>query len=230
MDIIFDLGTLLEVFRNYGMFAGSFVGVLVLLVKFVIGNYSKWKKEKPNQAPPVSEIVSTETLESNLFFATAQHRMMIEIPSLDLIASKPIRERVFKDLLIISFQAMYDLMRVLVSNKTLVTDSSNKWIETVSQVVNSIMIVTEENARKAGIPEVVIKKYSRWYGERIDKLHEYVFLLGASQLYHTNILKTNVFLMMIDLLLVSTLGDVENVIGEINGELTGLSYKGFTIE
>lgn len=228
MDIIFDLGTLLDIFKHYGTFFGMLTLLVMFLVKYIINNFSKWVSvDKP---PEKSVDNDREFLRSNSFFTNAQYRMMIEIPRLELINKKPVREKVFKDLLVISFQTVYNAMHELVENQALNDWTAEQWADLVTQSINKISINTEEQAKAATIPDVVIRKFSKWYSETIEMLHEYILLLANSKLYDTNFAKTNTLLLIMDLLLVSILGDVERVISEINGELTGLVYKGLTIE
>jgi hypothetical protein len=240
MDIIFDLGTLLEIFKHYGTFLGCITALAMLLMKYIIQNWSKWRGGNINDEtlnsknrvviPEDIEEEEQKLLRTNAFFTKAQYRMMIEIPRLDLIPHKPVREKVFKDILIISFQTVYDSMHVFVENQLLGEWTPEQWTDALTQSVNMIVVTSSEHARQQGIPEIAIRKFSKWYSETIEQLREYILLLASAKLYHTNVTKTNTFLMVMDLLLESILGDVERVISEINGDLTGLPYKGMIVE
>jgi hypothetical protein len=55
-------------------------------------------------------------------------------------------------------------------------------------------------------------------------------MLGNSNLYSTNLIRTNTFLLTMNLLLVTTLGDAERSLKELNGEVGGKMYKNAILE
>ena len=197
------------------------------LLKFTLSNYNKWLNipDAPN-----TDKDALALLKMHPFFINAEYRCSVEIQNLDLVPGKPNRERVFKDLLIISFRTVYEVSEELVKQVYANTWSNEEWISAVDQAINHKLILTEERAKEANIPSIIIKRYFRWHNEAIKSLHDYVILLGHSKLYNTNLAKMNTFFLIMDLLLVTILGDVERVIPDINGELTGVVYNGLVLE
>ncbi|MDF2435400.1 MAG: hypothetical protein JWP44_5031 [Mucilaginibacter sp.] len=231
MDVILDpVGVLLEIVKSYGWFIGLFVLILLIFTNYIIKNFSRWTMS--TITPTVESVIldNEKILESHPFFSNAQYRVAVEIPRLELIPGKPVREKVFKDLLSISFETVYESMHHLIKFKELNEWSSEQWVDTVTQSINKMIIDTEENAKMQGIPAIVVRKFLKWHGGSIELLHEYVLLLGNAKLYNTNVSKTNTLLLIMDLLLVTILGDAERILNEINGEIVGLPYKGMTIE
>lgn len=242
MDIVFDINTLLTILKDYGLFAAVFAFFGMMFVKYVLGNFNRWRhakieppvKSKGEILLPIEVILPTPTEGSSLirdaFFAKTQHRIMVEIPMLDLIPHKPVRERLFKDLLVVAFQTIHNAMLEFVSNESLPTWSTEEWQEKAAMAVTAIIVSTEDSARRIQIPELAIRKFLKWHTLHVDQIHDYIRQLGNSKLHDTPMAKTSILLLIMDLLLVSVLGDGERVIDEISGDLLGLSYRGLPIE
>lgn len=218
---------IIGIVKDYGWFVGLFCLIALGIFKFTLSNYNKWFNT-PEVAQPESDELSL--LKLHPFFINAEYRCSVEIPSLELLPGKPNREKVFKDLLTISFRTVYQIAEELVKQAYNNTWTEEQWISAVDQAINRTLILTEERAKDARIPEVVIRRYFQWHREAIKSLHDYVALLGHSKLYSTNLAKMNTFFLIMDLLLVTILGDVERVIPDINGELTGVIYKDTVLE
>lgn len=219
---------ILGIMKEYGWFVGLFCAILLGLMRFTISNYNKWFNAEESTNNPETDELSL--LKFHPFFINAEYRCSVEIPSLDLLPGKPNREKVFKDLLTISFKTVYQVAEELVKHAYHNAWSEEVWISAVDQAINRTLILTEERAKEALIPDVVIKRYFKWHCEAIKSLHDYALLLGHSKLYTTNLTKMNTFFLIMDLLLVTILGDVERIISDINGELTGLIYNGTVLE
>lgn len=219
----------ISIIKDYGWFAGIFTIIAFVLLKFVLSHYKKWNT-KPVPVEPAIEENEEEILKSHPFFNDQFKILKLDIPTSHLVENKPVRERVFKDLLTISFRTVYDIVDGLVHNDDLSEWTAEQWMDNVNQLITKITNNTEEHAKQEGIPDIVITKFLKWQVESINSLHEYVLILGNSKLYDTNISKTNTLLFIMNLLLVSILGDAERVLKELNGEITGLNYKGNVIE
>jgi hypothetical protein len=220
---------IVAIINGYGWFVALFIFILFMLIKMIVSSYGKWSSKNDTDLP--DELLSNEEiLRIHPFFSNAEYRYSVEIPNLDLVPEKPTRERVFKDLLRIAFKVVVENARAFVERKDLVELTAEEFVHAANQIINKIITDTEDKARREEIPEVVIRKFLKWHAESIESLHEYVLLLGNSKLYNTNISKLNTLLLIMDLLLVTILGDAERVLRTINGELTGLIYKGSKVE
>ena len=87
-----------------------------------------------------------------------------------------------------------------------------------------------QKARESGIPEVVIDKFKKWYSPAVDTVFEHITWIGSPTSYNTNALRTNTLFMMTTVMLSSMLGDAERTIPKLNGDITGIKYKGKVIE
>lgn len=229
------MGFIWTIIRQYGWYVGIFVGILSVLMKWVISNYQKWiqlyKSNKDGDTVIEAEDLSNEKmLEFHPLFTNSHYRYLIEIPALDLIPDKPNREKVFKDLLIIAVKIVYEVASELIASENLKSWTSEEWVDIVSKAINKMVILAEERAKAANIPDLVIRKFLKWHAESVAQLHEYVLLLANSKLYNTNLSKMNTLLLMLHLLIVTILGDAERVIADINGEISGLNYNGLILE
>lgn len=95
-----------------------------------------------------------------------------------------------------------------------------------SQMVSA----ASNTARQDGIPDIVITKFSRWINPSIDMLFSYVDMIGNSNIYSSNIARTNTLFLVVNLLMSTMLGDAERSIKHLNGDITGKLYKGQAIE
>lgn len=221
------------IFTTYGWLCGVVMIVLSILGRIVLKNYKTWFKKVPYFGKTVIEIdedVEEYISQSQPFFNDRYRILKIEIPNLELTVDQPVRDRLFKDLLTLSFTLIYETADKIVNDPGLADWSAQEWMERISQFVNSLLRKTEERAHKAQIPDIVIKKYLRWQVESVESLNEYILLLGNSKLYSTSIAKTNTLLLIMNLMLECTLGDADQELSSINGELTGLNYKGLILE
>ena len=212
---------------NYGWFIGIFGIIIFILIKYISINYTRWMKDT---SVLTVEANIHETLRLHPFFSNADYRLQIEIPNMDIIPGKPVREQVFKDLVGIAFKNVYDMCNEIVNEIDMDSWSHERWMDEITKKINQIAINIEDDASKFGIPDIVIKRFSQWNNNTIISLKEYVLMLGNSKLYTTNATKTNTFLFIMNLLLVTILGDAERTFKEINGELTGVKYHGMQIE
>lgn len=170
-------------------------------------------------------------LEYHPFFSNARYRLDFEIPLLELMTEKPVKQQMFRDLLHIFVSCLYDGFKSIVIIETEMEEwSPEKWSLEISKKMNEIVMNFKHTACMGGIPLLAIEKFNRWNGETIENLFEYIFNLGNSNIFSTNKARTNTFLYLLQLLLVTTIGDAEKSLREINGQLAGMEYKNQEIE
>lgn len=168
-------------------------------------------------------------LKFHSFFNNAEYRMLVEIPSLDLFNNKPVRQKIFKDLLYIECKAIYDTCYDI-AKLDMSSWSDSQWSIEISKKVNEILTIFIKKSREEGIPDLVIERYNKWHNGSFELLFNYINLLGSESIYTNNIMRTNTFFLIMNLLLITTIADAERSLKELNGEISGLKYKGKTIE
>lgn len=168
-------------------------------------------------------------LKFHSFFNNAEYRMLVEIPSLELFSNKPVRQKIFRDLLYIECKTIYDIC-FEIAKLDMSEWTEEQWKTEISKKVGEILSTFIKKSRDEGIPEIVIEKYNKWHNGSFELLFNYISLLGNETIYTSNIMRTNTFFLIMNLLLITTLADAERSLKEINGEITGLVYKGKKIE
>lgn len=220
--------TFLKILSEYG-FAG-FVLVIVITVVFRVlmkdYNGSLGRLAASLAAPPAQ---SGTELRYHPFFSSARYKIVAEIPTLELSPNKPVKQQMFRDLLTIYIKTMLDTC-VHIIERDMKDWSGEKWSNEVSRHLNSLVTDFHKNALEAGIPDAALMKFSKWHYPTLEMLYEYITMLGNSNLYSTNLVRTNTFLLTMNLLLVTTLGDAERSLKELNGEVGGKMYKNAILE
>ena len=108
--------------------------------------------------------------------------------------------------------------------------TASQWSNFILSANAESDIKFEEEALKAGIPSIVVKKFLVWQHQTDEIFIGYVRDLAVSTVYGTNIARTNTLLYLMNLKMTTTVGDAERTLVELNGEITGLNFNGETIE
>jgi hypothetical protein len=174
--------------------------------------------------------VGNETeLRYHTVFSTAQYRLAVEIPNLEIFPEAPVRQRIVIDLLRVYISAILEGCKDIASTE-MKSWSAEQWTIEITNRLSSMVAAAGANARIEGIPDIVITKFSRWIVPFIDMLFNQVETIGKTNIYSSNIARTNTFLLIVNLLMTTILGDAERSIRSLNGDITGKLYKGQTIE
>lgn len=218
------LENILQLLSDYGWQAGIFLIVCFSFYK-IINKLLKMKKDKLDS----SDFSTPKDLSNHTFFNNAQYRLVVEIPSLELMPSKPVKQQMFRDILAIETKILRDICFDII--KMDMTEWSNDyWVSQVISKINEIILGLEKRAMEEGIPEIVIRKYIKWHYATLDLLFDYVKDLGNSTVYKDNISRTNTLLLIMNFMIMITIADAEKTLKELNGEIGGKIYKNKTIE
>lgn len=206
--------------------------ILFLLVGIAAIASLQWIKQlKFKKAAEKSGIqVGDESdLKYHVLFSSAQYRLTIELPNLDVFPGKPVRQLLMTDLLRIYIKAILEGCKEI-SVTNMKGWSSEQWSIEMSTRLSTMISAANSTAKMEGIPDIVLLKFSRWVNPSIDMLFSYVEMIGNSNIYSSNIARTNTLFLIINLLMSTMLGDAERSIKLLNGDITGKSYKGHIIE
>lgn len=168
-------------------------------------------------------------LRYHVLFSTAQYRLTVELPNLDIFPDKPVRQQVMTDLLRVYLKSIMDGCKEVASSD-MKGWSAERWSIEMTNRLSTMISVANNNARAEGIPDIVITKFSRWANPSIDMLFSYVEMIGNSNIYSSNVARTNTMFLVVNLLMSTMLGDAERSIKHLNGDITGKLYKGQLIE
>lgn len=219
--------TLLKILSEYGLAGFIIILVSTLVFKNAVNSYKKGLNDFVSVFSATPSQVSE--LRYHPFFSSAHHKIVAEIPILELSPNKPVKQQMFRDLLTIYIKSMLDICLEIIELD--MTDwSGEKWSNEISRNMNRLITKFQNDATASGIPRAALDKFSKWHYPTLEMLYDYIKLLGTSKLYPDNISRTNTFLLMMNLLMVTTLGDAERSLKELNGEVGGKEYKNMILE
>lgn len=219
---MFDIETLL---KSYGWFGLIGVGGLILVYKFLEGTIKKYTAK----TAAIFTHKKEETIRMHEFFTSIDHKLNVIIPTMTVFETKPIRQALLRDLIYCSLASVLE-----VSNKIIVTDQDkwnhSQWTYEMLASMNTMNELFLNMCRERGIPEVVYTKYLHWYFKRLNYFRATVQQIGASEIYSTMELKTFSFFYHLSAFVSLMTLDAEQTLRELNGDITGFTYKNGIIE
>lgn len=223
----------LQLLADYGF--PAFIALLLVYFGFaylktlITKKVKSLAEENLVQVEPAIRLNNTGDLRYHAFFQNAQYRLVVEIPNLDLAPDKPVKQGMFRDLLYWKIKYTHDMCQELA-----VADmdgwSSEKWASEVTKRLGDMLISFSKKSIEYGIPELVMSKFNKWHAPTMEMLYDYINVLGTSSIYSNNTARTNTLFLIMDLLLVTTIGDAERSLRELNGEIGGKQYNNKTLE
>ena len=139
------------------------------------------------------------------------------------------RTEIFKDMLRTKYTKWHDSTKQLMMCECLPKLTST---ELHTKVISSIMLFVddyEKSWKDEGIPEIVISRFKEWHEQHTTILVSAISSICVGQCFNTNEEKLNAVLEIHKALIILTVLDAENTLGNLNGELSGLKYKKFTM-
>ena len=138
----------------------------------------------------------------------------------------PVRTKIFKDTLQIFYeeskQITYDLL-----DKNI---TKNNFLSENVKALNDVVKKSTEKMREQQIPEVVIEKFWEWNYKRHDYIASTLSDINSSTVFDSVIEKEYAALNLFQSTSYFVLMDAERTLKTLNGDLTGTTYKGKTIE
>lgn len=214
---------LLDLLATYGWGGFTILLVVGLAYFFVI------RQKSLSTFFNIDDEEASTDLKYHPFFRYAQHRMNVELPNLMISPDKPVKQEIFIDMLQILCKHIYNTC-MTIANVDMSTWSSDRWgVELSNMMVESINLWTADCAAH-DIPPQVIIKFKGWASQNFSLINEYIAFLADSPAYLDNKTRTNTFFLVMNLLLITLIGDAERTLRELNGEISGQLYKGKVIE
>jgi hypothetical protein len=139
------------------------------------------------------------------------------------------RNMIFRDLLHIKFDAFHNNLTKIEDADDFETIDRRELYTRIVTCMHNIVEEYETHAKAEGIPSIVINKYKKWHSSSMDYTLKSAELISQSPIYKTNYdIMNAVYLLNISLLEL-TIAEAERTLSKLNGELTGIVYKGYTI-
>lgn len=211
--------------NTYAAIATGFFGILTLVVGAIV-NAKKGKKE-------ISTI--PKLVDHHIFARIEMLKNHIEI---SFTLQNKGKEALFKDLLLNNL----DVWKNNLKDLAVVLDDLDE--NTESMVFQNTILSRFEDAINSFNNyyklqdytydeilslDLVMAKFNRWNYPRIKAFRDTLMIVCTSQFYLDYHIKSAVIMDMYISLFVDTISDAESTIGEINGDLKGMVFKGITI-
>jgi hypothetical protein len=135
----------------------------------------------------------------------------------------------FRKLLEIKVVCLKEIALSLI-NENIEDMTPAQWMALVHEKLSTGDRTLHDRAISAGVPELVINKFMMFRQPTQILLYNYVKDLTVSTFYESNVVRTNTLLYLLNLKLVTVIGDSERNLIRINGEITGLMFEGNPLE
>jgi hypothetical protein len=218
---------ILKILSEYGLAGFVLFAVLTVVFRLLAKEYKGSLGKLASSLSSDDEVVTD--LRYHPFFSGAHYKVVAEIPTLELAPNKPAKQQLFRDILTIYIKTMINSCNQIVAED--MSDwTGEKWANEVSKHMNRLVTDFHKDCLDHGVPNEAVTKFLKWHYPTLEMLYDYITKLGTSNIYNTNLLRTSTFLFVMNLLLVTTLGDAERSLKELNGEVGGKPYKNMTLE
>lgn len=221
------MDAIIKVVSDYG-FALAIILVIVGLLGLTI--YHRVKnpflaliKGEPN------DIGHYSPLDTHELFSKVQKMLSVELPNLELMPSKPVKQEMFRDILSFFVKSIHEECTAI-SIIDIDSWTPEKWVLEMTKHANQILVNFRTTALSNNVPDIVLQKFARWNQQTMELLYDHITTVGKADVYKSNNERTNTLFLVIGLLIVVTIGDAEKTIKELNGEISGKLYKGMVIE
>lgn len=216
---------ILNILKQYG-----WTGLALGLILFIVYKLAtEWSKDLFENIKLKLAEKRQENLSMHTFFNTINYVLNVELHALNVFQNKPVRQALTKDLIFCSLASMYEIAEKIVK-----ADQSNwskaEWRFQMLNHLNDMNTSFLNMCHAKGIPQQVYMKYLDWYFERVVRLRQMVDQIENSAQTPTPESKTSTLLLLFSLFITTMMGDCESAMNELNGEITGLVYKGGIIE
>lgn len=218
-----------KILESYGWAALLLFVSGVILLRYLSRLMKVWSNRDKEQTEGKQNAVKLQLMNHQLF-TNIDFKVNNEIKTLDFNGQlTPIRQKLFRKLLEIDFACLGGSARTIVE-ADVETMTASEWAGfVISQLADGDRCI-ERAAIEAAIPIVVVNKFMVWRQRTKELLHSYVKDLAVSTVYTTNGARTNTFLYLVNLQLITSIGDAEKTLIQLNGEISGLPYDGDVLE
>ena len=219
----------INLLSNYGWAALFLAVAATLLIRYVSGKLKIWN-DRDKERTQSSENNPYDELSNHQFFTNLAYKLDSEIHTLNFNGNQtPIRQKLFRRLLELKLESLKKVIYTIIE-----TDMDNmtptQWANFVQAELAKGEKYLEEIALNDGMPIILISKFMVWQNNTIELLNGYINDLAISTVYSTNMARTNTLLYLMNLKLITIIGDAERTLIDLNGEISGQLYKGDEIE
>lgn len=166
--------------------------------------------------------------QDDAFFSSIDQKILVDIPSTEFVESKPVRDAVFKCVLIIYLKNLKQTANDIISQDT-IGWSGDKWASEVSNKLLEMVYSISFDADKSGVPPPVTKKFLKWASQTNSLLLDNIDNIGRSHNFNRED-RERVLLLIFNLMVSVIVADSMRGFPLINGEINGMLFEGKQIE
>ena len=212
-----------SIFASYGIFGVITIGSIYVIFL------------KPELFKTIKELFKKDTvaitdaqLANHFVFSQFDFWMIQKVPTLNF--KSKFRNLVFRDYLAIYLKVYKFQIESFVKSKKYETLDNNEFWNSISELINNITKDYESEMLSMGIPILVIEKMKIRNNDYVELIRNLVKGISESEFYKSekNRLKMYSVLNVICPIIESSIFHSETVCTVLNGELTGMTYKGET--
>lgn len=220
----------LQVLEAYGWGALAFAVTAYILFMYLKRMLKVWNQRDATNVHDNRELIQAQLLNHQIF-TNIEYKINNEIPTLKFSASAyPVRQKLFRKLLELKLLSVQSLMYKIVQADNYEKMTPSEWSIFIQSEIRKSDGALEESALHNGIPPIVISEYMMWQSNSNKALVAYVNDLAMSTLYPTNEVRSNTLLYLLNLQIITMIGDAERTLVSLNGDLSGMYYIGEMIE
>lgn len=214
---------ILNYIHQYG-FTTVFAGAgLFLLIKFALLKYQQMEHNMLEQ--------SVADPKKHAFFQKIDYILRYKLPEIKLNYKGQYcegRTAMFSDMLKTKFELWRDMITKICGmdyESMTSTDIRLLFTQETIDLVNQYETLWQQN----GVPKVVVSKFHEWHDNHAEMFLGTIDSITSGACFGSPREIINAILEMNMLMVLLTLLDAEKTLGDLNGELSGLTYKGLTL-
>lgn len=214
---------ILKYIQDYG-FMTVFAGAgLFFLIKFALLKYQQMEKSMLEQ--------SVADPKKHAFFQKVDYILRYKLTEIRLNYQNTYNEgrtTMFREMLKTKFEVWRDnVLKVCMMDYEHMSNADIK--QAFTQATLDLVNQYETKWQQDGIPKIVIDKFHQWHDNHAEMFMETIDSITSGSCFGSAREIVNAILEMNMLMILLTLLDAERTLGDLNGELTGLTYKGLTL-
>jgi hypothetical protein len=213
---------LVDIHKNYGLIAVIAVLTLIALIKW-----------KPIIERAYNNIIIKLSGRAVLFsprsilISKLTYWVDFKIPQLNLEDAG--RSLIFKDILNTYFLNFKEQVFKLEGNPEFDDMDRQQLMQHITHCIYTVGEDTKDTLIDEGMPKIVIDKFRSWHNKTLEFALRSMELIAQSPVYKTNKDVICASYLLHVAMLEITIAEAEKTLSDLNGELTGLEYKGITI-
>lgn len=215
--------TLLDILAEYGVVSAVLVTFLIII--FALLKSRTFNSSLSYDPDSSSDRRQKVPLYTHQFFSNVEFKINIDLP-IETFSEHPSRNIMYQDIMVILFTTYLKNMKAFVKA---FNDQWNAddWRYHINKAHYNLIEEFKANCLKAEIPEAAIKLFMTWYNPYLNRTYQYInHVAKMSEVGPDG--KTRVFLLVLELILATVTADAQRQ-SILNGELSGMEYKGLVL-